>query len=65
MIKPAYTARIVRRNAAGNPVYRVVSDGLQVQYVTIPYKRSDAATVDAVITRALLALVKPPKPLGV
>lgn len=58
-----YTAFPVGANANGNPVYRIVTDGLQVAYVTIPRKRSDASTVDLIITHALEALHASPRPV--
>lgn len=58
-----YTATPIGSNATGNPVYRVVTDGLQVVHVTIPRKHSGATDADAVITRALEALRRQPKPV--
>lgn len=57
-----FTYSVRGTNANGNPVFRVVSDGLQVQYVTVPYARSDTANVESTIIRALARLARPPKP---
>lgn len=58
-----YVATVHGTNANGAPVYRVVSDGLQVCYVTVPRKHSDAPSADATIQRALAALRVKPKPV--
>lgn len=58
-----YVASVRGANAYGNPVFRVVDLAGQVCYVTVPYKRSTHAEVDATITRALLALRRKPKPV--
>lgn len=58
-----YVARVHGANAYGNPVYRVSDMAGKICYVTVPYKRSDAQTVDQVITRTLLALRRKPKPV--
>lgn len=57
-----YTYQLHGVSDAGNPVFRVVSDDLQVQYVTVLRARSDTATVEATIERALARLARPPKP---
>lgn len=59
----AYVATPYGRTAGGLAVFRVVSDGLAIMYVTAPYGRSDAASVDATIQHTLAALAQPPKPV--